>query len=63
MVRQCTHARRGIVSNQDLSAGYDRTRPLFSRAVCDREECIAAAIAWSAGGANETARYYPDPQS
>lgn len=62
MTRQCTHKRKGIVSNQDL-AGFDRSRPLASRAVCDRPECIAAAISWSAGQTNEPARYYPDPEA
>lgn len=62
MTRQCTHVRRGIVSNQDLSQGFDRTRPLASRAVCLREECIAAAIKWSAGETNETAKFYPDKE-
>ncbi len=61
VTRQCTHVRKGIVSNQDLSAGFDRNRPLYSRAVCDREQCIAAAIVWAAGNANEPARYYADP--
>ena len=62
MARQCTHrTRAGIVSNQDLAV-FDRSRPLASRAVCAREECIAAAIKWSAGETNEPARFYPDPQ-
>lgn len=59
MTRQCTHKRKGIVSNQDLTV-FDKTRPLASRAVCDRPDCIAAAIQWSAGQTNEPARYYPD---
>lgn len=60
-MRQCTHrSRAGIVSNQNLDE-YDRSRPLASRTVCARPECIAAAISWAAGETNETSRFYPDP--
>lgn len=57
-MRQCTHARRGIVTNQPGT--YDRTRPHASTTVCDRPECIAAAISWVAGKTNETAIHIRD---
>jgi hypothetical protein len=57
-MRQCTHARKGIVSNQ--LTGYDKNRPLASRAVCDRPACIEAARQWAAGFTNEPAFYLSD---
>jgi hypothetical protein len=57
-MRQCAHARRGIVTNQP--SGYDRARPHAARVVCDREPCIAAAKSWVASKTNETAVYVPD---
>lgn len=54
-----SHARTGIISNQDLS-NWDKSRPLASVATCDRDECLAKGIKYVAGQTNETATYYPD---
>lgn len=65
-VKQCTHARKGIVTNQPEwlsqtgSIGLDLTKPHAARACCDREDCIKAAKRWVAGEVNGTAYYVPD---
>jgi hypothetical protein len=60
MSRACTHARKGIVTNQP--DGYDASRPHASRTVCDRPSCIAHAIQSVAGRTNETAVYVSDAE-
>jgi len=57
-VRQCTHVRKGIVTNQPIGHDYDRS--LASRVVCDRQACIDAAISWVAGQTNEPATHLRD---
>lgn len=57
-MRQCTHARKGIVTNQPDS--LDLKRSHAARTVCDREPCITAAKRWVAAKTNETAYYVPD---
>jgi hypothetical protein len=57
-VKQCNHARKGIVTNQP--DGYDRNRAHAARNCCDRPACIEAAKSWAAGITNETAYYVPD---
>ena len=53
------HNRTGLVSNQDRN-NFDTKHTLSSVSVCDRPECIAKAIKYVAGQANETATYQPD---
>ena len=57
-MRQCTHVRKGIVTNQP--GEYDSTRALAARSVCARQPCIDAAISWVAGDTNETAVHVVD---
>ena len=63
-MRQCSHKRTGIVTNQPDSLGSaaypERGRAHAARNCCDRPECIKAAKSWAAGVTNETAYYVPD---
>jgi hypothetical protein len=54
----CRHARKGYVTNQP--EGYDAQRAHAARTVCDREECIRAAMRWVAAETNETAHLVVD---
>ena len=59
-MRQCRHARRGIVVNEAYANGGDLTQHKAAQSVCDRPACIADAIARVAAVANERAVYCPD---
>ena len=58
MGRQCTHARRGIVTTHPDGPPIDGAHA--ARNCCDRPECIAAAQQWVASKAHRDGRYVPD---
>lgn len=49
----------GFVTNQDPNQAYDKTRPIASRTVCEREVCLRNAKRWVAAETNERAEFYP----
>jgi hypothetical protein len=57
-MRQCTHARKGIVTTHPN--GYSPDGGHAARNCCDRPDCIRAAISWCASKANRTAYYVAD---
>ena len=57
-VKQCTHTRKGIVTNQP--DGFIGSLAHASRICCDRPECIRAAKSYVAGITNTTAYFVPD---
>ncbi len=57
-MKQCIHARKGIVTTHPN--GYVADGGHAARDCCDRPDCITAAVSWCAGKANRSAYYVAD---